>query len=109
MRAYATRLDDSGAWGRERAKWNKKPVALATTAAGELDYIEEWYRKNFEHVQRYMLHDVNRDWTVDVGDVNLLLEAILAGNNDDALDANGDGAVDVGDVNNVLARILNIQ
>ena len=109
MRAYAARLDDSGAWSRERARWNKRPVALATTAAGELDYIEAWYRNNFEHVQRYMLHDVNRDWTVDVGDVNLLLEAILAGNNDAALDANDDGAVDVGDVNNVLAGILNIQ
>lgn len=109
MSAYAARLDDSGAWGRERARWNKRPVALATTAAGEFDYIEAWYRNNFEHVQRYMLHDVNRDWTVDVGDVNLLLEAILAGNNDAALDANDDGAVDVGDVNNVLAVILNIK
>ena len=51
--------------------------------------------------------DVNNDDAVDVGDVNAILEAILAGNNDAKFNVNGDTAVDVGDVNAVLEYILN--
>ena len=50
--------------------------------------------------------DINADGTVDVGDVNAVLEAILAGSNDAKFDLNGDAKVDVGDVNAVLAIIL---
>lgn len=51
--------------------------------------------------------DINGDGTVDVGDVNAVLEAVLRGDYDSELDVNGDAAVDVGDVNTVLDRILN--
>ena len=50
--------------------------------------------------------DINADGTVDVGDVNAVLDAILAGSNDAKFDINGDGKVDVGDVNAVLGYIL---
>ena len=50
--------------------------------------------------------DVNNDTKVDVGDVNAILEAILAGNNDAKFNVNGDTGVDVGDVNAVLEYIL---
>ncbi len=50
--------------------------------------------------------DVNGDNKVDVGDVNAILEAILAGNNEAKFDVNGDTTVDVGDVNAVLEAIL---
>ncbi len=55
----------------------------------------------------YNPFDVNNDDAVDVGDVNAILEAILAGNDDAKFNVNGDTAVDVGDVNAVLEYILN--
>lgn len=51
--------------------------------------------------------DVNSDSVVDVGDVNVVLGAILDGATDMVCDINSDGVVDVGDVNAVLDRILN--
>lgn len=51
--------------------------------------------------------DVNGDGSVDVGDVNTVLEAILSHDADPALDVNGDGNIDVGDVNTILEAILN--
>lgn len=50
--------------------------------------------------------DINNDGKVDVGDVNAVLAAILAGDKDTALDVNHDGSVDVGDVNAILDAIL---
>ncbi len=54
----------------------------------------------------YSKFDVNRDTRVDVGDVNAVLEAILAGSDDTRFDVNGDTKVDVGDVNAILEAIL---
>lgn len=51
-------------------------------------------------------YDVNSDGNVDVGDVNAVLKAILAGDNASKYDVNGDSAVDVGDVNAILQAIL---
>lgn len=51
--------------------------------------------------------DVNHDGTVNVGDVNVVLAAILQESNDTSLDVNGDGGVNVGDVNVILSAILN--
>ncbi len=50
--------------------------------------------------------DVNGDKSVDVGDVNAILQNILSGSYDAGLDVNNDGRVDVGDVNAILASIL---
>ena len=50
--------------------------------------------------------DVNNDGSVDVGDVNAVLAAILAAGNDAKFNVNGDTAVDVGDVNAILDYIL---
>ena len=41
-----------------------------------------------------------------MGDVNAVLEAILAGSDDTRFDVNGDTKVDVGDVNAILEAIL---
>ena len=55
----------------------------------------------------FIMGDVNRDQAVDVGDVNSVLEAILAGGEPDlSMDLNGDGLVDVGDTNAILDLIL---
>ena len=49
--------------------------------------------------------DVNHDGYVNVGDVNVILNAILEEVYDPALDVNADGYVNVGDVNVILAYI----
>ncbi|MBQ9466059.1 MAG: hypothetical protein IJU62_03670 [Muribaculaceae bacterium] len=50
--------------------------------------------------------DVNSDGRVDVGDVNAVLAAILAGETSSKYNVNGDAGVDVGDVNAILEAIL---
>ncbi len=54
----------------------------------------------------YSIYDVNRDTSVDVGDVNKVLEVILANGTDTTADVNNDDAIDVGDVNAILGHIL---
>ncbi len=51
MRGYAEQMDRSGAWQRERARWNGNPVKLGETAASELEYVEWWYGRNYEHMR----------------------------------------------------------
>ena len=53
--------------------------------------------------------ELNGDGYVDVGDVNAVLENILAGGLDPNLDVNGDGEVNVGDVNALLEFILELK
>ncbi len=65
--------------------------------------IDEW---TLEFASGGNKFDVNSDTKVDVGDVNAVLEAILAGKTDDKFNVNGDTGVDVGDVNAILEYIL---
>ena len=62
----------------------------------------------FSNIEEYFVDgDLNSDGAVDVGDVNTVLDDILAtGGTTLTLDVNGDGVVDVGDVNAILERIL---
>ena len=40
----------SGAWEREYLKWNGNPVPLKESIFDELEYVKDWYRKNFENL-----------------------------------------------------------
>ena len=68
------------------------------------------YSPNMDALQKPLAPgDVNRDGTVDVGDVNAVLARILGGSGAAVLplaDVNADGIADVGDVNAVLDIIL---
>lgn len=50
--------------------------------------------------------DLNGDGTVDVGDVTMLVGAILAGEQKTNMDLNADGLLDVGDVTTLVSRVL---
>ena len=50
--------------------------------------------------------DVDGDGQVGVGDINAVLEIMLAGTNDAAGDVDGDGQVGVGDINAILDIML---
>ena len=47
---YANMFITSGAWMREREKWDGNPVPLKEDIMEELDYIKGWYAKNYESV-----------------------------------------------------------
>ena len=48
--AYASLLEESGAWQREYDKWNGNPVPLKRDLADEVEYVKKWYKKNFDHL-----------------------------------------------------------
>lgn len=47
---YGTQLTLSGAWEREYRKWDGNPVPLKESIFDELEYVKDWYRKNFENL-----------------------------------------------------------
>ena len=50
MTAYAQQITESGAWARERAKWNNNPVSLQANLYDEVDIISEWYTRELEEM-----------------------------------------------------------
>lgn len=40
----------SGAWQRERSRWNDNPVPLQENIYDELDYVKNWYSKNHAYL-----------------------------------------------------------
>ena len=50
--------------------------------------------------------DVNGDGNVNIGDINMVINMILAGNYSEVADVNGDGAVNIGDINTLIGIIL---
>lgn len=57
IQAYADLLDKSGAWQRERERWNGhigingNEIDLSESAADEAEYMQTWYASNYEHLQ----------------------------------------------------------
>lgn len=47
---YAEAFKRSGAWQREYEKWNNNPVPLQANLDGELDYVNDWYEKNYNNL-----------------------------------------------------------
>ena len=50
--------------------------------------------------------DVNNDGVINIADVNVLINLILAGNELPAADVNGDGVVNIADINGIIGIIL---
>ena len=61
--AYASLFTESGAWEREIAKWDGIPVPLKETIAEEVDYVKDWYVRNFDHLHEHF------DTSVGIEDV----------------------------------------
>lgn len=45
--SYVNMFELSGAWNRERQKWNGNPVPLKESLADEIQYVKDWYTRNF--------------------------------------------------------------
>ena len=50
--------------------------------------------------------DVNGDGSVNIADINMLINAILSASYADELDVNGDGSINIADINFVINQIL---
>lgn len=46
LNAYADLLMNSGAWCRERAKWNNNPVSMLADVHDEVNIVTEWFERN---------------------------------------------------------------
>lgn len=51
---YAQAFRISGAWQREYERWNDNPVPLAEHIDEELDYVKDWYKRNYVNVCHLM-------------------------------------------------------
>ena len=52
--AYGESFMESGAWQREYEKWNNNPVPLKADIKEELEYVKDWYGRNYENLCKRM-------------------------------------------------------
>ena len=78
----------SGAWEREYQRWNGDPVPLTQNIDNELDYVADWYDRNYAELCRQLgvpssadidniKRDINNDGDVDVTDVVKLAISVM--------------------------------
>ncbi|MCM1312552.1 MAG: CotH kinase family protein [Bacteroides sp.] len=53
MDKYAEQFRLSGAWEREYTRWNNNPVALKEDVSEELEYVKDWYQRNYNMLYDY--------------------------------------------------------
>ena len=51
---YASRLDDSGAWQRNREAWNYDPITFGSTAKDPAEWMADWYASNYQRVDELL-------------------------------------------------------
>ena len=54
----------------------------------------------------YEIYDMNGDGSINIGDISVLVDAIIDDNQDANYDVNGDGVVNISDINMIIAYIL---
>ena len=69
---------------------------------------KNWYPYFGQIVEDIFIGDVNRDFEVNISDVNAVINMILSGNTSSiAADVNGDGEINISDINALIDIILN--
>ena len=111
---YKDLFVSSGAWKREWTKWNGVPVALKEDLTVELDYVKNWYCRNYNWLCDYwkvmMKGDANNDGKVDAVDiveiVNYILNSPSKSFNEGNAKVNSDDIIDDKDVKTVVDIIM---
>ena len=105
---------NSQAWPRwGRYVWPNYYVAANFT--DEVAWLKQWLNDRITWMDQQLDFDpnaldpadVNGDGTVNIADVNLIINWILSGSTDPAGDVNGDGTINIADINAVINAILN--
>lgn len=60
---YSKLFVESGAWGRECARWSGNPVPLKDDINDEMDYVKNWYVKNYNSLSRQFVNTGIRQTT----------------------------------------------
>ena len=114
-------LQQCGAATREENRWSgdtdlaRKKLNLNK----EMVYVEDWIRRRMAYLDEFVFGaplppppppvltgDVNKDGTVNISDVNAVIDAILGGAFNEDADVNKDGAVNISDINLIISIIL---
>ena len=121
---YKERFISSGAWKREYNRWknsgddvNLNKAELREDLSAELDYVKDWYSRNYAMLcdkwKSRIKGDVNNDGKVDVADiveiVNYILKAPSKKFSEENANVNEDGIIDFKDVNAVSDIIINAE
>ena len=95
--------------------WPNKYVAQ--NFEDEIAYLKEWITDRLAWMDEQLGYeenpslpgDVNGDGTVDIADVNVVINAMLGKEENACADVNADGTVDIADVNAVINFMLGKQ
>ncbi len=115
LNALVTPLLESGAVGREQARWSGDSDinGLPLNIVGERDYIIDWMHKRLAHLDRTLMRhpcDINGDGAVTAYDIVRLQSYVLDGGVlDSSLDVNGDGTVTCADLTTLYEYILGLK
>ena len=115
LNALVTPLLESGAVGREQARWSGDSDinGLPLNIVGERDYIIDWMHKRLAHLDRTLMRhpcDINGDGAVTAYDIVRLQSYVLDGGVlDSSLDVNGDGTVTCADLTTLYEFILGLK
>lgn len=112
LEGYKKCFISSGAWSREYKKWNGNPVELKNDLSVELDYVKDWYARNYASLCNAwkLLGDANGDGKVNVADVVAIFNYIhnhRRNLNKICADVNCDNEIDEQDVKLIIDFIMN--
>ena len=104
---------NSQAWPRWNV-WVWPNYHVANSFADEVAWLKRWLQDRIAWMDQQLGFDpdaqdpadVNGDGTVNIADVNAVIDAILSGSAALNADVNGDGAVNIADINTVINAIL---
>ncbi len=107
-------LDRAGALARETVRWTKSTdlSRQPLNFPAELEYIDNWIDLHMTYLDNarfrpYIKGDANRDGVVDVGDINVVVNEILAAMTPVWYeDMNNDDVLDVADINAIINIML---
>jgi hypothetical protein len=98
-------------WGR----WVWPNYHVAYSFADEVAWLKQWLKDRIAWMDQQLDFgpnaldpaDVNGDGTVNIADVNVIIDIILSGSSNPTGDVNNDGTVNIADLNAIINKILN--
>ncbi len=113
IRAIAQRYVDSGAWGREAARWPDYNIRVNANINTEINYIIRWYNNNITYItaqlQSSWLNAQEDVDTISVVTITRIYNYILGIDStyDEKIDFNHDGQISTNDVTIAYTIMMN--
>ncbi len=105
---------NSQAWPRW-GQWVWPNYHISYSFADEVAWLKRWLKDRIAWMDQQLDFDpnavdpadVNGDGTVNIADVNVIIDIILSGSSNPTGDVNNDGTVNIADLNAIINKILN--